>query len=696
MAKYPIYEDTSVPTQELTSREHKCVSWVMDHVVPWRDDRDSNFKDKWEEFYRINRGIWSAQDRTRDTERSRLISPASAQAVEVAVSEMEESLFGKKQWFDVSDDALDFDDADVLYLRKVLLEDFALGGVQDAMASCLLNGALYGTLIGKIVVELEDIPSVVGDEDTRVVVRLVPVEPDEFVIDPAARNIEESLGVAQESLIPRHKVTEKQKKGIYKQCTLGSYFDDLDLVKDDYKHTKEGDLVKITEWHGKVPSVYLDVDLEEGEELVEFDLKNDYIDEHDLVEAIITIANDTKLLRAVENPYTMKDRGFVAAQWERVPNQFHGRGVIEKGYNSQKALDAELRGRMDAMSLAIHPMLAVDATRVPRGSDLSVKPGRMLLTNGDPRQVLMPFNFGQVGTNTFQQSGEFERMIQMATGSMDSATPVGISPRNGTLGGMSMIQASSIKRSRRTLLNIEKNFVQPFIQKAAWRYMQYATDRYPVADYTFYTHSSLGIMARELEQQQLTSLLQTVPPESPAFWILIRGIFDNSSMADKEEIMPLIEQLMQEAMQPEDDQSAQIQAMQLQYQQQVDQMKLQIEQSRAETERMRVQIEGNKAQQQNRKTQAETANEVLEGELAVRKQALEEKRLELEAQQKEFDKLLASEKLEVDKHKAETEREKALMPPPEPPEPEKKPTKKKVVVQRTSDGRLEGYAEAMD
>ena len=84
----------------------------------------------------------------------------------------------------------------------------------------------------------------------------------------------------------------------------------------------------------------------------------------------------------------MQDRPVVAFPWDVVPGRFWGRGVCEKGYNSQKALDTELRARIDALSLTIHPMMAIDATRLPRGAKPEIRPGKMILTSGDPREVL--------------------------------------------------------------------------------------------------------------------------------------------------------------------------------------------------------------------------------------------------------------------------------------------------------------------
>jgi len=141
-----------------------------------------------------------------------------------------------------------------------------------------------------------------------------------------------------------------------------------------------------------------------------------------LIESIITIANGGVLLRAVENPFFFKDRSIIAYQHDTIPNRFWGRGVAEKGINAQRALDAELRARIDGLAMTIHPMMAVDGTRLPRGASPSVAPGKTIITNGPPKDVLMPFNFGNINTQTFVQGGEIERMIQMATGSMDTAT----------------------------------------------------------------------------------------------------------------------------------------------------------------------------------------------------------------------------------------------------------------------------------
>jgi hypothetical protein len=284
------------------------------------------------------------------------------------------------------------------------------------------------------------------------------------------------------------------------------------------------------------------------------------------VEAIVVIANGGTLLKAEANPYMMGDRPVVAFPWDVVPGRFWGRGVCEKGYNSQKALDTELRARIDALGLTIHPMMAIDATRLPRGAKPEVRPGKMILTNGDPREVLQPFNFGQVNQITFAQAAALQQMVQQATGAVDSAGIAGSVNGEATAAGISMSLGAIIKRHKRTLINFQQSFLLPFVTKAAHRYMQFDPENYPVADYKFNATSTLGIIAREYEVTQLVQLLQTMKQDSPLYPVLIQSIIDNMNLSNREELIAA----MQKAAQP--DPQAQQMAMaaqqaQLQFQQ---------------------------------------------------------------------------------------------------------------------------------
>ena len=125
----------------LSSDEH-LENWVMAKCDSWRDHYESNYSERFEEFYRLWRGIWAAEDSMRKSERSRIISPATQQAVESSVAEIEEATFGRGKYFDITDDMVDQETQDVVYLRQKLHEDFEKVGLRKSVGECLINSAV--------------------------------------------------------------------------------------------------------------------------------------------------------------------------------------------------------------------------------------------------------------------------------------------------------------------------------------------------------------------------------------------------------------------------------------------------------------------------------------------------------------------------------------------------------------------------
>ena len=545
--------------------QSSLAGWVLDKAERWRDHYDSNYKLKHEEYYRTWRGIWSAEDSMRSSERSRLISPATQQAVESAVAEVEEATFGRGRFFDIKDDRNDPDNSDVAYLREQLLEDFNLTKVRKATAECILNSAVYGTGIAELVIEeindmkpatqpiMDGALQAVGvTVSPRVVVKLRPVLPQNFLIDPVASSIEDAVGVIVDEFVPIHSVHKAQRDGVYRDVDVGIAPTDTDLEADKELASYDDDKVRITKYFGLVPKNLFDeaLRLQDGEEDSELSSagigETEEAEENfEYVEAIVVVGNGGVLLKVEENPYMMQDRPIIAFPWDVVPGRFWGRGICEKAYNSQKALDAELRARIDALALTVHPMMAMDATRLPRGSKFEIRPGKTILTNGNPAEIMMPFKFGSLDQVTFAQAAELQKMVQMATGAVDAAGIPGSINGEAAAGAVSMSLGAIIKRHKRTLINFQESFLIPMVQKAAWRYMQFDPEHYPVRDFKFVPHSSLGVIAREYEVTQLVQLLQTLGQDSPIYPLLVTAVIDNMGLANREELIAQIQQMSQ-------------------------------------------------------------------------------------------------------------------------------------------------------
>ena len=569
MDKESQWEEPSESDKELTD-------FVVEHCERWRNYRDTNFLDAWEEYERIFRGQWASNDKTRESERSKIVSPATQQAVETRHAEIMEAIFGQGDFFDIEDDVKDVNgnDIDVELIKAQMMEDFKKDKIRKSIDQIELMAEIYGTGIGEIVVKQEKeyvpatqpIPGVTGQaaigvqERDRIGVKIVPVNPKNFLFDPNGTTVEECMGVAIEKYVSMHKIVKGIEDGIYRKVDVGPMYSDDSLEATQENTQFKDDKVKLLTYYGLVPREYLmQLENEEAEVVDLFPEDSSADDYADLVEAIVVIANDGVLLKAEENPYMMKDRPVVVYQDDTVPNRLLGRGTVEKSYNMQKSIDAQVRSHIDSLALTGAPMVAMDATRLPRGAKFEVKPGKAILTNGNPSEIMMPFHFGQTDGSNMQTAKEFERMLLQATGTLDSQGMVSSVSRDAGQGGISMATASIIKKYKRTLSNFQEDFLIPFIKKAAFRFMQFDPERYPSVDMNFTPTATLGIMAREYEQQQFIALLQTLGPNTPVLPIILKGIVQNSSLSNRYEMIAELEKMAQPNPQQQQMQQQQLQ-----------------------------------------------------------------------------------------------------------------------------------------
>lgn len=566
------------------------VDWVMEHAEEYIEHRNQNYLDNWKKYERIWRGVWTKEDSNRLSERSKFISPALQQAVENSTSEIEEALFGQSgNLFTIDDNMGDTDPRDVAYVQAYMKEVFRRNKLRKTIGDTVLLGALYGTCIGEIVVrqETEYIPVAVPmdgmpeplvttQEKKTVCVELAPISPQNFFIDPTATGIDEALGCGVEEFVSAHTVAQKVKEGVYNDTDIGDdAAPDNDLEASFVDEPYNDDKIRIIRWYGLVPRAYLYAKEDEYEDLLETEdddsteLMNEY---GDLVEALVVVGDGVHLLKAEESPYLMKDRPIVAAQYDTVPGRFWGRGICEKGWNTQAAIDTQVRSHLDSLALTTVPMMGMDATRMPRGFKFEIKPGKNILTNGNPAEILTPLKFGQTDGSNIETANLFERMLLQATGTAD--TSLMQTPASGTDLGLSL--SGIIKKNKRILVNFQENFLIPFIERAAWRFMQFDPANFPVKDFKFVVSGSLGMLAREVEQLQFINLLKTLGTDSPLTPILLKGVIENSTLPNKTEML----QQLAQSQQP-DPQQQQIQQMSLQLQAASAQADVQLKQAQA-------------------------------------------------------------------------------------------------------------------
>jgi len=557
-----------------TSAREALKDWIIPKVQEWEKDRQQKLDVEWQKYLKK----WSQRDDQKKSvdgkmKRSNLVSPALTQAVEDAAADIEESILGKEAWFDLSDDFVDQKDEGWQKIRKMLLDDADEADVPGALMENFFLGALYGTMIGKVVVEeatMQKLAKRSGpnkgettegvDEETFVRVKLEPVLPYQFVIDTAVNRhgkagIEMALGMAHRLYRPKHIIVGKQHDEIKDEGEVAveaTYYQTPLLAESAQDLTTgplgtlpvEGDeSVLITEYHGLVPRALLEAAIKDKSKAP------DEIDTRDMVESIVTIANDAFLLKARENKTLKGKRAFVAAPWDVVPGSFWGRGIGDKAYTSQETLDEFLRGQVDAMKYSVYPMMGIDNRRIPARVRLEWGPGREIRVNGPPSEALQAITMPTPAPGTFVLTGEMERHIQMATGTTGSGGQQARGSQ-GTLGGQSIAAAGLVKRTNRTIRLISKNFLNPLVEVMYLRQVEFNQEKYQFNDVTFRVRSAAGMIAREVENQQIVQMLQFIPPGSGPFWLLLGRAVENMGAKDKGEMAQAIGQLVNQSQQP--------------------------------------------------------------------------------------------------------------------------------------------------
>lgn len=644
----------------------ELVSWIIETIDPWRDYRNNLPETRrWGEYYRMWRGYWDESSKSRSSERSKLIAPALAQAIETSVAEAEEALLSREVWFDVADDMMDEEKKDASVMANLLREDLDMVHAKAALSEAFTNGAIFGTGLIKQNIEIKQSDNVIrneegdikADEEKRVIVKLEAIKPSNFVPDPAGATLEAMQGFAIDyPNKPVHDVLEKIESGVYRKealpfissMTRPSREEDADF--DPTVNDNDTMTLTLCEYHGKVPLFLLDKAIESNEiidELLKKDFEADGSD-GPLVEAIITVANGNVLLRAMVNPFLGADRSVKAFRWEVVPNKFWGRGVAEKGYNPQKALDAELRARIDTLGFVSAPMLGMDAGRVPRGFRPEVKPGKIWLTNGNPSEVLQPVGIGQVNPNTFNHTGELQQMVQMGTGAFDTATTLRGSTQSGgnAANSGSMMLGAFVKRAKRAVQNIERELIVPVIKGVARRYLQFSPSRYPFDDAKWVVKGGIGIIAREIEQLNLTQLIAMLPEgANTAKLAAAQGFIELSSVINKHEIFQALEQdqqVLQQQQQQQQEQQAKISELEQQIKQlEMESITLQNQKLIAEARELmsRAEVNERRADDQDVRTSIEIGKlELQQGDLmnTMEQNELNDRRLDLQERQIEL------------------------------------------------------------
>jgi hypothetical protein len=158
-------------------------------------------------------------------------------------------------------------------------------------------------------------------------------------------------------------------------------------------------------------------------------------------------------------------------------------------------------------------------------------------------------HFGQLEQSTFTHTQQLDQMIQRATGSLDVISLASRAGGDSRSGSTSMMLSGIVKRHKRTLMGFIDRFYVPSLRKILWRNMQYYPERYTPRNWNFIASSTMGIIQREYETQNLVQLLNTMEPQSPEYKMLLMGVVSNTGLTHRREIIEMLKKSIEMAQQ---------------------------------------------------------------------------------------------------------------------------------------------------
>jgi len=117
-------------------------------------------------------------------------------------------------------------------------------------------------------------------------------------------------------------------------------------------------------------------------------------------EAIVIFCNG-EVIKAVANPFPGERRPYHMVPWTKIPGSCWGRGVAQKIFDPQKNVNRLTRMYIDNKRLSGNLMTAIDKSKLKRGENLEIYPGRNWEFDGgysenDVSKLLQPIFFPDV------------------------------------------------------------------------------------------------------------------------------------------------------------------------------------------------------------------------------------------------------------------------------------------------------------
>jgi hypothetical protein len=385
----------------------------------------------------------------------------------------------------------------------------------------------------------------------------------EYFVDANAKSPKDSIGEGQfRRLLPQHFRDLALSPGYDKEAidevaeqATTDHADDEWYFKQlgdnftgvqDKKDTRVG----VFEYQGLVPVGLLKEHLEDEEVLPEQFRPKEM--ENQSIEAIVVIAGDMKVVKAVPNLWGR--RQYKVCPYKKRPHSIFASSVAETMRDSQKIINSAYRLMIDNKRISGSGMLAASADDIDwkRTKKVSIDSGKTIWTKGkrDPEKAIGHLRFPDVSHGLRELAADFKLFADEETG-LPSITHGTQSPHlNKTARGMAMLMRNANRNIRKVMRNVDDFIIEPIVTEVDDYLTTIGGHSLPFP-LKLTAQGTDSLLAKELQLEDLIKFLQIVGsnPEfmrmvdSPKILREISSLLDIDAVKTDEQIKQAAQQL---------------------------------------------------------------------------------------------------------------------------------------------------------
>lgn len=256
-----------------------------------------------------------------------------------------------------------------------------------------------------------------------------------------------------------------------------------------------------------------------GQQLVDWGMTEEEIEDVSLSYPVEVWLVKNKVIKAVLNYDPIGRKPYFITSFEKVPGRLDGNGVADLCMDAQNMCNAAARALANNMGISSGPQVGVNVSRLPAGEDITqMSPWKIWqFKASEYGDTSPPIDFFQPNSNAQELMAVFEKFHALAdevSGIPRYMTGEHVPGAGRTSSGLSMLISNAGKSIKQVINNIDKDVIEPLLQRKYQRNLRYSQDPDLIGDVKIIAKGAMSLVVKEAEavrKQEFLNLILNSP-----------------------------------------------------------------------------------------------------------------------------------------------------------------------------------------